>query len=132
MADELDERSVARRTVLRGVAWTVPTVAFAVAAPASSASGPVIIFDSVVVMVDHAEDPIILDGFVSGVASTRPAFVALSYSAGFTGDATAAVNADSGSFRATAYAASGPSTGSAIASAPGYADASVGLQVNAH
>lgn len=34
------DRTISRRTIARGVAWSVPTVATAVAAPALAASKP--------------------------------------------------------------------------------------------
>jgi len=127
---ETERAGLRRRSILKGAAWSVPAVAFAVAAPSASASvNGSIAFDQFLYQVGPNVTLTSITGRVTVTSGSMPTSVSLEYPAGFTGPATAQVASD-GTFVVSGVVAPGEVTvGALVASAPDLTPGTTSLQV---
>lgn len=96
---EEQKKTLGRRSVLQGAAWSVPVVAAVAAAPLAAASGSgTISFNQPNYSTNASGTYTTISGKVTLTSGTYPSLVTLLYPAGFTGPATAAVDPVTGGF----------------------------------
>lgn len=122
---------VTRRSLAKGMAWSIPIMAVAVAAPAYAASAAgVISFSPTAYTNPTGQGYTTLTGTVSRTNGAYPPQLAVTYSDGFAGPASVAVDQNDGAF--TLLNVTSPAvvrTGTITASATGYTTGTATLSV---